>query len=111
MRGMTVLALSAQMSLVAPASAEEASLDADAAAGKVIFERTNNNGGCIRCHGADARGSEVNTSLTGNNIQGRTAEEVRLAIMAFPMMWNVKISDEELELVEAYLMHLHKASN
>ncbi len=106
MKSTTGLALVVFQTCLGSAAAQETALSADAAAGKSIFDRTDNKGGCIRCHGPDALGSEANTSLAGNNIQGRTAEETRLAIMALPMMWNIKISDDELLLVEAYLKHL-----
>lgn len=105
------LAFCAALPLAIPTPAGTQELDAEIEAGKQIYERTGNNGGCIRCHGPDAMGNETDVSYSGNNIQGQTAEETRVAIMALPMMWNIKITDEELANVEAYLMHLLEASD
>jgi len=104
-------ALCVVLSLAGTAMAQDQGVGADVAAGKRIYERTDNNGGCIRCHGPDALGSAADEKYAGNDIRGRTAEEARIAMMALPMMWNIRIDDEELREVVAYLKYLQDASD
>lgn len=99
------------IAVTCPAMAQDSGSAAVVEAGKLIYERTDNNGGCIRCHGPNGMGSEVNIRYSGNNIQGKTAQQTRIAIMALPMMWNVTISDEELDQVAAYLAFLHNSAD
>ena len=46
---------------------------------------------------------EGKSFLAERSIQGKSAEEIRIAIMASPMMWTIKLNDEELTQVSAYL--------
>lgn len=58
-----------------------------------------------RCH------SEENDLCGTTELQGKSAGEIRIALMAKPLMWSVKLSNDELELVAAYLEYLENASD
>ena len=107
----TGLGLIAIVALGSQSLAQDSGLDADAEAGKLLFEATTNKGGCIRCHGPEGLGFEEDKTLAGSNIQGKSADDIRLAIMALPMMWNIKLSDPETDQVADYLQYLLDASD
>lgn len=98
--------------LAIPATAHCEELDPKVAAGKSIYHAVTHRLGCERCHGPDGTAeAEGRTFAAEKSIQGKTVQEIEIAIMAFPMMWNVKLSDEELEQVAAYLDYLQSNSN
>ena len=95
-----------------PALAQSVELSPEAAAGKSIYEAVTHRLGCERCHGPDGTAeAEGKTYAAERSIQGKTAQEIRIAIMATPMMWSVKLTDGELEQVAAYLDYLQETSN
>ncbi len=105
---LAVLAISAP----APALAQNAELDEKTAAGKDIYTGVTNRLGCERCHGPDGTAKKEGVRYQAErSIQGKTAQEIRVAIMALPMMWGVKLTDEELEQVAAYLEYLQETSD
>ena len=112
MRKISAKLILASLMCLAPVLAESAELDPVAAAGKSIYEAVTHRLGCERCHRPDGTAkAEGKTCAAERSIQGKSAQEVKIAIMATPMMWNVKLNDEELEQVAAYLNYLLDASN
>lgn len=107
----TAGALLFSVSLVVPTEGQSEELDPQVAAGKSIYLGETHRLGCERCHGPDGTAeAEGRTFAAERSIQGKTAQEVKIAIMATPMMWNVKLNDEELDQVAAYLEHLQSQS-
>ena len=99
------------VSLTLPTMSQGEDLDPLVAAGKAIYFAETHRLGCERCHGPDGTAeAEGRTFAAERSIQGKTAQEIQIAIMATPMMWNVKLSDEELEHVAAYLDYLQSNS-
>ncbi|WP_170331809.1 c-type cytochrome [Ruegeria arenilitoris] len=87
-------------------------LDPQTAAGKAIYEAETHRVGCRRCHAADGTAVEEGKSfMAERSIQGKSAEEIRVAIMASPMMWTIKLNEEELLQLAAYLKHLEAVAN
>ena len=112
MKKRSVLSLLILVSFALPVSAQNVDLDPEAAAGKLIYDAVTHRVGCVRCHAPDGTAqAEGKTYAAERSIQGKTAQEIRISIMATPMMWNVKLNDEELEQVAAYLRHLQNSSD
>lgn len=104
---LTAGAFLVSVSLVLPAEAQSEDLDPQIAAGKAIYLAETHRLGCERCHGPDGTAkAEGRTFAAERSIQGKTAQEIQIAIMATPMMWSVKLSEEEREQVAAYLEYL-----
>lgn len=102
--------ISASMSIPTAVQSEE--LDPIVSAGKSIYDAVTHPLGCERCHGPDGTAeAEGRTFAAERSIQGKTAQEIQIAIMALPMMASVKLSDEELDQVAAYLDYLQSKSN
>ena len=105
----SALVVSASLSIPTIALSEE--LNPLISAGKAIYHAETHPLGCERCHGPDGTAeAEGKTFAAERSIQGKTAQEIQIAIMALPMMSNVKLSDEELEQVAAYLAYLKSKS-
>ncbi len=75
------------------------------AKGKLIFEKTAGGVGCAYCHGLDGKGTGP-AGLKAANIQGKTEDLVRYAMRELPMMAIVKLTDDEVTAVVAYLQTL-----
>lgn len=74
------------------------------AKGKLIFEKTAGGVGCASCHGLNAKGT---TTIGAPNIRGKTEAEVRQALVGVAMMRIVKLTDDEIAAVVAYLQYLN----
>lgn len=74
--------------------------DALVGKGKVIFEKMAGGVGCAFCHGMDGKGR---AELASPNIRGKTAQDVLGAMETRSQMNIVKLSDEEVRAVAAYL--------
>lgn len=100
------------MAFALPSNVVAQELDPQTAAGKAIYEAETHRVGCRRCHAADGTAEEEGKSfMAERSIQGKSVEEIRIAIMASPMMWTIKLSDEELVQLAAYLKHLETVAN
>ncbi|MEX0349668.1 MAG: cytochrome c [Paracoccaceae bacterium] len=100
------------MAFVLPSNVTSQELDPQTEAGKAIYEAETHRVGCRRCHGADGTAEEEGKSfMAERSIQGKSAEEIRIAIMASPMMWTIKLNEEELVQLAAYLQHLEAVAN
>jgi mono/diheme cytochrome c family protein len=71
------------------------------ARGEEIFQRTAGGVGCASCHGREARGG-----AGVPNIVGRPASDIQRALRTVGQMSFIKLSDEEIEAVAAYLQTL-----
>ena len=83
---------------------EEAQVDPVAFPGKVIFDETAGGVGCASCHQEDATGD------VGPNIQGRTENDVRMALDSVEDMGFIELTNEEIGQVSIYLGYLLEAS-
>ncbi len=81
--------------------AEEVMLDPVAAQGKKIFEETAGGVGCASCHGKDAAGG------FGPSIHDRDPVAILNALRTVEDMAFIKLTDEEIAAVGAYLRYLH----
>ncbi len=73
------------------------------ARGKVVFEKEAGGIGCQACHGLDGKG----TQGPGPNIRGKSEGTVRAAIQGGVVMMSfIKLSDEDITAVAAYLQYL-----
>ena len=100
------------VSLSLPTIAQSEDLDPQVAAGKSIYLAETHRLGCERCHGPDGTAEAAGRTFAAErSIQGKTAQEIQIAIMATPMMWNVKLTEEEREQVAAYLEYLQDDSD
>lgn len=70
------------------------------ARGKVIFEQAAGGVGCAFCHGLDGRGK---AEFASPDIRGKGAADVLDAMATRTLMNSVKLSDEEVRAVVAYL--------
>ncbi len=76
------------------------------AQGKLIFEKTAGGLGCAYCHGLDGSGKGA-AGMAAANIRGANWAQVRNALMGgVAMMSNVKLTDEEITSVVAYVQWL-----
>jgi mono/diheme cytochrome c family protein len=100
------------VSLTLPTIAQSEDLDAQVAAGKAIYLAETHRLGCERCHGPDGTAkAEGRTFAAERSIRGKSAQEIQIAIMATPMMWSIKLTEEEREQVAAYLAYLQSNSD
>lgn len=102
----TAAALLAALTLAPVAArAEDATLDPEAAAGKVIFEETAGDVGCKTCHGMDALGD------VGPNIRGKDSVAILRQLKTNPNMKFIKLTKQEVDQVATYLRYLHDAES
>jgi mono/diheme cytochrome c family protein len=85
----------------APAIAQEAPLDADIAAGKLIFEETAGGVGCASCHGIDGYSGDV-----GIDLRGKSAGIIINKLRVVSEMREIELTRSEIDQVAAYLRHL-----
>lgn len=76
------------------------------ATGKVVFDQTAGGVGCAFCHGMDGRGKR---EFAAPDIRGKTASDVLNAMQTRAQMSTVKLSDDEVKAVVAYLSVLADA--
>lgn len=75
--------------------------------GKVIFEKTAGGVGCASCHGLDGKGNgPAGVGAPAN--RGADEARVRTALGAVELMSGVKLNDDEIKAVVAYLAYLGK---
>lgn len=91
---------SAPSDQTAPAAA-----DAVLARGKEIFEKTAAGVGCASCHGMDGKGSSC---IGAPANRGADEATVRTALATVEMMSIVKLTEDEIKAVVAYLAVLGK---
>ncbi len=75
------------------------------AKGKPIYEKTAGGVGCAYCHSLDGKGKGPGNP-DSPNIRGKDEGAVRAAISRVPVMSFIKLSDEEITVVVAYLKYL-----
>lgn len=81
--------------------------DAGLARGKEIFEKTAGGVGCAFCHGMDGKGNgPAGVGAPAN--RGADETKVRAALDTVELMSSVKLTDEEIKAVVAYLAFLGK---
>ncbi|MBI3979153.1 MAG: cytochrome c [Chloroflexi bacterium] len=77
------------------------------ARGKLLFDKTAGGMGCAQCHGLDGKGNGP-AQVNAPNIRGKNEGDLRTAISGgVPMMSFVKLNDEEITAVVAYLTWLN----
>jgi mono/diheme cytochrome c family protein len=91
--------------VAAPVGAAGAPTGDLVARGRVIFEKTAGGVGCAYCHGMDGKGSGP-AGLKAAFIQGKTEADVKYAMRELPMMSTVKLTDDEVTAVVAYMQTL-----
>ncbi|HEY3365563.1 MAG TPA: hypothetical protein VGK74_10960 [Symbiobacteriaceae bacterium] len=89
----------------APAAAAPAPANAQLDSAKVLFQETAGGQGCQQCHGKDAKGT---VEVGAPDIRGKQEADIRKALENVEMMRIVKLSDEEITAVAAYLQVLNK---
>lgn len=77
------------------------------AKGKLIFEKTAGGVGCAYCHGLDGKGQGTSGVAAPDN-RGATEAQVRDALLRVTMMSFIKLGDEEIKALVAYLQYLAK---
>ena len=78
------------------------------AQGKLVFEKTAGGVGCAFCHGLDGKGGGI-SGLGAPDIRGAKEAKVRGALIGgVPLMSFIKLSDEEITAVVAYLQYLNE---
>lgn len=97
----TAAAMAVLAAFAVPALAQDAALDPQAEAGKLIFEKTAGGVGCAMCHGETAEGD------IGPAIQGADPAAIRSQLDSNEQMTFISLSDEEIEQVSVYLRYLH----
>lgn len=76
--------------------------------GKLVFEKTAGGVGCAFCHGPDGKGGGI-SGLGAPDIRGAKEAKVRGALIGgVPLMSFIKLSDEEITAVVAYLQYLNE---
>ena len=97
---------------VPPASPQPAAQPANGtsndllAKGKVVFEQTAGGVGCAYCHGLDGKGQGP-SGLNAPANRGAPEAKVRNALSgAIPMMAFIKLTDDEIDAVVAYVQYL-----
>ena len=76
------------------------------AQGKLIFEKTAGGTGCAYCHGLDGKGQGP-SGLGAPPNRGASESKVRAALAgAVPVMSFIKLTEEEITAVVAYLRYL-----
>lgn len=78
------------------------------ARGKLVFEKTAGEVGCAFCHGLDGKGGGT-SGLGAPDIRDRKEAKVRGALSGgVPLMSFIKLSEEEITAVVAYLQYLNE---
>ena len=98
-------AASTALSAAAPGAGVAAS--DELARGREIFTKTAGGVGCAFCHGADGKGNGPSGVGAPPN-RGLDEERVRTALKNVEMMRIVKLNDDEIKAVVAYLAYLGK---
>ena len=75
------------------------------AQGRKVFEETAGGVGCAYCHGHDGKGTGP-AGLQAAFIQDKKEVDIRYAMANLPMMSIVKLNDQEVEAVAAYVQTL-----
>ncbi|MBI3977778.1 MAG: cytochrome c [Chloroflexi bacterium] len=83
-----------------PAASPTASQEELVARGEVIFQKTAGGIGCQYCHGTDGKGK------IGPSIRGKQAGDIRLVLQSVEAMSIVKLEEDEITAVAAYLQVL-----
>lgn len=97
-----LLACAGLMLAATQATAQDAALPPDVAAGKALYEVDLPGGyGCIPCHGADAKGGR-----DGPGILGQSSENMQTQLATNDSMSFIELSEAELEQISAYLVYL-----
>lgn len=80
------------------------------ALGKLVFEKTAGGVGCAYCHGLDGKGGGISTpGGEAPDIRGAKEAQLRAALAGgVPLMTFIKLSEEELEAVTAYVQYLNE---
>jgi mono/diheme cytochrome c family protein len=74
----------------------------------LVFEKTAGGVGCALCHGLDGKGEGI-AGLGAPDIRGKKEAQVRGALIGgVPLMSFIKLSDEEITAVVAYLQYLNE---
>ncbi len=104
----TVPSGAAATSAAAPSGGAATSAADDVLArGKVIFEKTAGGVGCANCHGMDGKGNgPAGVGAPAN--RGADEAKVRTALSTVALMSSVKLTDDEIKAVVAYLAFLGK---
>ncbi|MDP2662192.1 MAG: cytochrome c, partial [Dehalococcoidia bacterium] len=101
--------VAARPSPTAPAASGGAASGDLLAKGKPVYEKTAGGVGCASCHGLDGKGS---TTVGAPNIRGKTEAQVRTALGGgVAMMSFIKLTDEEVAAVAAYLKFLNQSED
>lgn len=76
--------------------------------GKLIFQKTAGGVGCQYCHGPEGKGgASAANSVNAPNIRGTTEAKLRAALAGgAALMTFIKLTDQEIEDVLAYLQYL-----
>ncbi|MBI3014593.1 MAG: cytochrome c [Candidatus Tectomicrobia bacterium] len=90
--------------LVGPGAANDDAKPDLVAKGKIVFERSAGGIGCAYCHGPDGRGK---AAFAAPNIRGKTISDVLRALETRPQMSSIRLNDEEIDALEAYLKSLN----
>lgn len=78
------------------------------AKGKLIFDKTAGGTGCASCHGLDGKGQGT-AGVGAPDNRGASEEKVRNALAGgVPLMSFIKLTDEEITAVVAYLKYLNE---
>lgn len=77
------------------------------AKGKLIFDKTAGGTGCAYCHGFDGKGAGP-SGLNAPANRGKSETAVRDALKNAQMMSFIKLTDEEITAVVAYLQYLNE---
>lgn len=101
----TLAAPAPRAAAAAPQAGASSTSSAVLAQGKKVFEESAGGVGCAYCHGRDGKGTGP-AGIQAAFIQGRKEAEVRYAMANLPMMSMVKLNDQEVEAVVAYLQTL-----
>lgn len=89
----------------APAPTVSAGGDALLAKGRLLFEKTAGGVGCAYCHGLTGDGKGT-AGVGAPPNRGKTEAQVRTALTSVTMMTFIKLTDDEIEAVVAYLKYL-----
>lgn len=95
-----VAAIPTQPAPIPTPAGSTGSLDEQIAAGKLLFERTAGGVGCALCHGLDGKGDPAYAAPSN---RGATADQILDAIDTRPQMAFLKLSNDEVQAVAAYL--------
>ena len=78
------------------------------AKGKLVFDKTAGGTGCAYCHGFDGKGAGP-AGVGAPDNRGASEEKLRNALAGgVPLMTYIKLTDEEITAVVAYLKYLNE---